>query len=233
MLHNEPSSVPRHSGAGLNYDGPSQPESLANLLGGRRGAIDATLPPVAFVVAWLVSAESIAVAATAAIVVAALVAGWRLQHGARPRAVVVGLLATCIAALIALRTGRAADFFVVQVLSNAASALAWAVSILVRWPLLGLVVAIVLRQRSAWRRDPHLLRAYSRGSWVWVAQYLLRLAVFLPLWMAGNVVALGAARVVLSWPLIALCLAVSWAVIRHSLPAHHPGLRHPQLAAPA
>src|SRR5690606_11151734 len=135
----EPSSVPRHPGAGLNYDGPSQPESLASLLGGRRGAIDATLPPVAFVVAWLVSAESIAVAGTAAIVVAALVAGWRLQHGARPRAMVVGLLATCVAALIALRTGRAADFFVVQVLSNAASALAWAVSILVRWPLLGLV----------------------------------------------------------------------------------------------
>jgi hypothetical protein len=43
----------------------------------------------------------------------------------------------------------------------------------VRWPLLGLVVAFVLGQRARWRRDPALLRAYMRASWVWVGQYLV------------------------------------------------------------
>ncbi|HEX6335746.1 MAG TPA: DUF3159 domain-containing protein [Jiangellaceae bacterium] len=199
------------------------------MLGGSRGAIDATLPPVAFVAVYLASGESIGIAGAAAIGVAAGVAGWRVVRGVRPRAVVIGLLVTSVAALIALRTGRAADFFLLQVLSNAASALAWAVSILIRWPLLGVVVGAVLGQRFTWRRDAPLLRAYGRGSWLWVAQYLLRLAVFMPLWAAGNVVALGAARVALSWPLVALCLAASWVVVRGSLPDGHPGLRHPQV----
>lgn len=209
------------------YRQPPADPSLTELLGGRRGAIDATLPPAAFVGGWLASGQSIQVAVIAAIAVAAVAALWRLRNGARPLAAAVGLLAVCVAALIALRTGRAADFFLLQVLSNAASALAWAVSILVRWPLLGIVVGLVLGQRTAWRRDRALLRAYSRASWVWTCQYLVRLLVFVPLWAAGYVVVLGAARIALSWPLIAVTLAVSWFVLRRSLPDDHPGVRHP------
>ncbi|PWU47443.1 DUF3159 domain-containing protein, partial [Micromonospora globispora] len=168
----------------------------------------------------------------------AAVAGWRLRRGDRPRSVLIGLLAVCLAALIALRTGRASDFFLVQLVSNAASALAWIVSIVVRWPLLGVLVGAALGQRGHWRRDPALLRAYARGSWVWAASYLLRLAVFVPLWLGGQVVALVVARVALTWPVVAAALGVSWLVIRRSLPAGHPGLRHPmgvsdQDAAPA
>src|SRR5688572_32459695 len=103
-------------------------------------------------------------------VAALAVGGWRLRQGDRPRAVLLGLLGVCVAALIALRTGRAEDFFLLQLLSNAASALAWIISIVIRWPLLGLVVGGVLGQRTRWRRDAALLRAYSRGSWVWVCQ---------------------------------------------------------------
>lgn len=208
-------------------------DSLAALLGGRRGAIDATLPPVGFVVGWVASGESIGAAAAVAVGVAAAVAVWRLRTGVRPRAVLVGLLAVTVAALIALRTGRAADFFLLQVLANAASALAWAISIVVRWPLLGVVVGLVLGQRGRWRQDRALLRAYSRASWIWTASYLLRVLVFVPLWLAGQVVALGAARVALSWPLVAACIAISWIVIQRSLPAEHPGLRSPVDASTA
>jgi hypothetical protein len=202
-------------------------ESLADLLGGRRGAVDATLPPVAFVAGWLVAGQSVWGGVIAALVVGLAVAGWRLRRGDRPRAVLVGLLAVCLAAMIAVRTGRAADFFLVQLVSNAASALAWTVSIVLRWPLLGVVVGTVLGQRTRWRRDPALVRAYSRASWVWVLQYAVRLAVFLPLYAADQVVALGVARAVLTWPLVAACLAVSWWVLRRTLPPDHPGVRHP------
>jgi hypothetical protein len=150
-----------------------------------------------------------------------------LRRGDRPRSVLLGLLAVCVAALVVMRTGRAEDFFLVQVLANAASALVWAVSIVVRWPLLGVVVGATLGQRGRWRRDSALLRAYGRGSWVWTASYVLRVAVFLPLYFGGQVLALTAARVALTWPLVAAALAVSWAVVRRSLPAGHPGLRHP------
>ncbi|WP_245736746.1 DUF3159 domain-containing protein [Micromonospora pattaloongensis] len=204
-----------------------RPESLSTLLGGRRGAIDATLPPVAFGVGWLLTEQSVWGGGVAALAVGAVVALWRLHRGDRPRSVLVGLLAVCVAALIALRTGRATDFFLLQIASNAASALAWMVSIAVRWPLLGVVVGTALGQRGAWRRDPALLRAYRRGSWVWVAQYATRLAVFVPLYYADQVLALTAARALLTWPLVGACLAVSWWVMRRSLPQGHPGLRHP------
>jgi hypothetical protein len=205
-------------------------QSLAELLGGRRGAIDASLPPIAFVAGWLVAGgteAAVGPAAAAAVSTGALVAGWRVYRRTRPGAALAGLLGVLVAALIALRTGRAADFFLLQLVSNSASALVWTLSIVVRGPLLGVGVGLVLGQRARGRRDPALLRAYSRGSWVWVCQYLLRVAVFVPLWLAGNVVGLGVARAALSWPLVAACLVASWWVVRRALPPGHAGLRHP------
>jgi uncharacterized protein DUF3159 len=200
---------------------------LKELLGGRRGAVDASVPPAVFVVGWLVSGRSIGWAAAAAITAGVLVGAWRLARGRRVTASVAGVAAVALAAFVALRTGRAEDFFLVQLLSNVASALAWALSILVRWPLLGVVVGLLLGQRTRWRRDPALVRAYGRASWVWVAQYLVRVVVFGLLWWSGWVVALGVARVALSWPLVAATVAASAVVLRRALPADHPGLRHP------
>jgi hypothetical protein len=205
--------------------GPDRSDSLPELLGGRRAALDATAPAVAFVLAWLISGHSLGWGAGAAMVTGIAVAALRWRRRDRPLAALLGLLGVCAAALIALYTGRAADFFLAQLLSNVVSTLVWAVSIVIRWPLLGVIVGGILGQRTTWRQDPALLRAYSLASWVWVAQYLVRIAVFTPLWAAGAVVALGAARVALSWPLVAICVAVSGAVLVRVLPADHPGLR--------
>ena len=200
-------------------------ESLGSILGGRKGAIDASLPPLAFVVGWLAAGSSIAWGSAAAIAAAVVVGVVRLVRGDKARAVVVSLAAVIVAALIALHTGRAQDFFLIQVLSNVASALLWVTSVVVRWPLLGVVVGVVLGQKTRWRRDPDLLRAYSRASLVWSLQYVLRVAVYLPLWWAGELVALGVARTVLTWPLQAVTIAVSGWVLHRALPREHPGLR--------
>jgi Protein of unknown function (DUF3159) len=209
-----------------------QPETLRELLGGRGGAVDATVPVLAFVLA-LASAQAASAASPvmwaggAAVAAAAVIAVIRLARGRKPRAVLFGLLGVAVAALIALYTGRAIDFFLVQLVSNAASALVWAVSIVIRWPLLGLVVGTALGQRGRWRHDPDLLRGYQRASWAWVAQYIVRLAVFVPLYFADAVLALGVARVVLTWPLVGLSVALSWPLLRSALPSGHPGIRHP------
>jgi hypothetical protein len=201
-------------------------ESLAEILGGRRGALDASIPPVAFVAGWLIAAQSVAWGAGAAIAVAVLLGVFRLVRGQGVRAVVVSVAAVSAAALVALHTGRAQDFFLLQLLSNVASALLWAASIVIRWPLLGVVVGVVLGQKTRWRKDPELVRAYSRASWVWVfGQYGLRVVVYGALWWTGQVVALGIARTVLSWPLVALTVAVSGWVLYRTLPDDHPGLR--------
>lgn len=209
-------------------------ESLAAVLGGRKGAVDASVPPAAFVLGWLLADRAIAWGAGVAIGSALVIAVVRLVRGDRVRAVVVSLAAVVLASFIALRTGEAANFFLLQLASNAASALVWAASIVVRWPLLGVVVGVLLGQKTRWRRDPDLLRAYGRASWVWVlGQYTLRVLVYGALWASGQVVALGVARTVLSWPLVAAVLTASGWVLHRALPAGHPGIRHPRTASPS
>ncbi|WP_367133028.1 DUF3159 domain-containing protein [Saccharothrix sp. HUAS TT1] len=203
-------------------------ESLASLLGGRGGALDASLPPLAFVVGWLLGGNSVMAGALAAVACGVVVGVVRLVRGSRPRALLVSVSLVVVAAYVAVQTGRAEDFFLVQIFLNAASTLVWAASIVVRWPLLGVVVGLVTGQKFRWRRDPDLLRAYRYASWPWVGQYLLRVLVFGALWLAGEVVLLGIMRVALTWPLQVACIAVSWYVLRRTLPATHPGLRHPR-----
>jgi hypothetical protein len=212
--------------------------SLTDVLGGRTGALDAGIPAVAFVTAWAVagvfapsgdgsSTAGVLWGAGAAFAAGVVLAGVRLARGRRPAGVALGLLGVVVAALVVLYTGRAADFFLLQIASNAASALAWVASIAVRWPLLGVVVGLALGQKTRWRADPDLLRGYSRASWVWVAQYLVRLAVFVPLYRADQVVALGIARA-LTWVPVLVCVALSWPVMRTALPDGHPGIRYPR-----
>lgn len=213
-------------------------EILSGAAGPRGEAVDATLPTVAFLVVWLAAdplgaAQPLLAGGVAAVLVAAGVGGWRLRRGERPRAVAVGLLIAVGAAGLALATGRAQDFFLPRIVANAGSLAAWVASIAVRWPLLGVVVGALLRRPTAWRRDPDLVRGYSRASWAWAGQYALRLAVFVPLWAADAVVALGIAQIALTWPLVGAVLLVSWPLMRSALPPGHPGPRHPVETRPA
>jgi hypothetical protein len=207
-------------------------ESLWEVLGGRRGALDASIPPLAFVVGWLAAGQSIVVGAVAALGVSVLLGAFRLFKGGKITTLVVSVAAVGAAALIALQTGRAQDFFLLRLMSNGVSALLWTASIVVRWPLLGVVVGVVLGQKTRWRKDPDLLRAYGRASWVWVLlQYLLRVIIWGLLWWAGEVVALSVVTFVMSWPLVVATIMVSGVVLFRSLPKDHPGLRHPRTSS--
>ena len=200
-----------------------------------RGLLDAAAPSVAFVVVWLAGSafgwpEPILLGGLASVLLALVLAVVRWRGGERPRAVAVGLLLAVGATLIALYTGRAQDFFLPRIVANAGSLAAWLVSIAVRWPLLGLVVGTALGKPKTWRQDPDLVRGYCRASWLWAAQYVARLVVFLALWATDQVVALGIAQIVLTWPLVAVCVLGSWPLVRSALPPGHPGPRHPVVA---
>lgn len=90
------------------------------LLGGRGAALDATVPAVAFVLVWLVSGHSLGWGTAGALAAGAAVATLRRRRGDRPLAALLGLLGVSVAALVALYTGRAADFFLAQLLSRCA-----------------------------------------------------------------------------------------------------------------
>ena len=145
--------------------------------------------------------------------------------------VIFGLLAVVASAAVAVYTGNAVDFFLLRLLSNAASMLAWMASIMVRWPFLGIVLGAILGTKTTWRKDPVILRAYNRASWFWVAQYGVRVIVLGYFWATGQVIGLSVAHVLLSYPLFAVSLIASGWMLFGSIPKTHPGIRHPQVPA--
>lgn len=205
---------------------------LAALLGGKRGALESALPSVVFVSVFLLSDARLGTALLASVVMAVGLATARVWRREKPVRVLGGLTAVAVAAVIAARTGNAADYFLPSLLSNIAAALIWAISILVGWPMLGIVIGFALGQRTRWRSDPDLVKAYGRASWIWSASFLVRVVVNTPLYIADNLVGLGISRVLLGWPMVLVVLAASWAVIKRSLPSDHPGILHPRPSDP-
>lgn len=184
---------------------------ISDALGGWYGSMETALPTVAFVITWLV-ADDVRIAlvgAAALLVVLAVVRGivggsWRFLGSA--------VFATALAAFFALRSGQAQDAFLPGIITSAAYGVGALVSILARWPLLGFVVALgdpkFAEQPTAWRRDEGLVRVCSTLTWVLVALFVVRVAIMLPLYLAGEVAWLGVGKVVLGWPAYLLAVVV-------------------------
>lgn len=194
------------------------------LLGGPWGAIESMAPTVLFVLAYFASGNSLAVAVGTALAVAVVLAGIKLARREKPVRVLSGLLGVAIAALFAAYQDDPLGFFQVRVLANVLSALAFAGSILIRRPLMGVIIGPIMGTGMRWRQDPDLLRAYSRVTWLWAILSLVRAAIQVPLIQAGQIGWLGATPF-LFYGLVALTIAASWWVIRKTLPADHPGIR--------
>lgn len=184
--------------------GPST-TTIADAVGGVRGMVETSTPAVAFVIAYVISGSDTKLSAGVAVGIAVLLAIGRLVRRESPQYALSGIFGVVLAAVLATKTGKAENFYLPGLLLNVAYASAFLISILVRWPLVG-VLAASLQGQHHWRGDPRLLRLYTRASWLWVGLFLVRLAVQLPLYLAGAVVALGIARTVMGIPLFALGL---------------------------
>ena len=133
------------------------------------------------------------------------------------------LPAVAFAAFVATRSGRAEDFFLPGLLLNAAYATGFLVSIAVRRPLVGLIVGQLDGEGSGWREDPARMRVFTQATWVWAALFVLRLVVQLPLYLAGDVVALGVARTAMGVPLFVLGFWLSYRLVRRPAQPDTPG----------
>ncbi len=208
MSEDGDSRVPALAGGGLGSP------SIAESLGGRLGIVESGLPAIAFVTAYTATGQDATLSATIALGIGVALAAARIVRRQTVRYALSGLAGVALAAFIVSRTGRAEDFFLPGLLMNAGYALAYLISILVGWPLLGVFVGAVTGSGMKWREDPDQVRAYSKASWIWVAMFLLRLAVQLPLYLAGEVVVLGVARVAMGAPLFAIAAWLSWLLLR-------------------
>src|SRR4029078_10492948 len=115
-----------------------------------------------------------------------------------PRYVLSAVVATAIAAFFALKSGKAEDAFLPGILTNAAWAAGALLSVVVRWPVIGFMVAAgdpqMAQDPTAWRRDRGLVTVCQRLTMVLVLLFALRVTVMFPLYLAGQVPLLGVAK---------------------------------------
>jgi hypothetical protein len=200
--------------------------NLLDEMGGPQGIADSSLPGLLFVAVYTISGQDLQTSAIAAIGLGAVIALIRLIRGESARFAAAGFVGVLIAGFIATRTGRAEDFFLPGLLFNGGYAIAYAVSIAVGWPLMGVLVGPIIGEGMKWRQDRERVRMFNRMSWVWVALFSTRLAVQLPFYLAGSLVALGIARTAMGLPLFALGLWLNYLILRRSgvdLKALNPG----------
>jgi hypothetical protein len=177
---------------------------LSTALGGWRGSLETALPTVAFVVLWIARGDLVTalVAAGAVTVVLAVV---RLAQRQSLQFVLQAVLPTVIAAVFALRSGKAEDAFLPGIIWNSVMGAVAVVSVATRWPLVGFMVGAgdpdLAEDPLGWHRDKGVVRVCQRLTLVLVATFATRLAVMVPLYLAGQVAWLGVAKVVLGWPL--------------------------------
>lgn len=192
---------------------------LSRAIGGWRGLFDSGAPAALFVIAYLVSGSDLSLSLWIAVGAGVVVMVLRLVRREPLQQVIAGFVGVGVSAFVASRTGRAEDFFLPGLLTNIAYGTAFIVSILLRWPLIGVVVGVLTAQGTAWRRDTGLRRAFAAASWVWVGVFFGRLLVQVPLYLGGAVGALGVARVVMGWPLFLAAAYVTYRILRPVLAA--------------
>lgn len=199
--------------------------SFGEAVGGARGVVESVLPGLVFVVVFVATGQDLtpALVASAAAALVAVVA--RLVQRTPVTQALSGVIGVAIGVVWAWRSGRAEDYYAWGLLINVGYLLAFAVSAVVRWPLVGLVVGVFRPDGPlssggswagavAWRSDPAARRVYGWATWLWVAMFGARLVVQVPLYLAGQAAWLGTAKLVMGVPLTALVLWLSWLLVR-------------------
>ncbi|MFQ4149333.1 DUF3159 domain-containing protein [Arthrobacter sp. LAPM80] len=181
--------------------------------GGVRGIAESVLPGLVFLVAFTITRD-LTTALVGSVAMAAVFLVARLVQRTPLTQALAGIAGVALSAFLAMKTGRAEDYYTVGFYTNAAYIVAMVVSIAVRWPILGLLFGYARNEGVRWRGQPERLRAYRVATWILVGVMAARLAVQLPLYFAGQVDALGAMRLIMGVPLYACGLWIAWLVSR-------------------
>jgi hypothetical protein len=194
----------------LSLDG----KSLLEGMGGKLGITETILPSVLFGASFALTGQAI-IAVSLAGGTSALFILYRLITRKSASSALIGAMAVGFAAWLALREGgEAVDYFVPGFITNAVYGSVLLVSILVRWPIIGVLVEILRGNATSWRKDRKKLTIYSLVTAMWVGFFSLRLAVQVPLYLAGSAELLATARVAMGPPLYALVILVTWLILR-------------------
>lgn len=200
---------------------------LAKALGGKRGMVEAAIPTLTFTISYIISSE-LRLSIYAGVAAALLLGAIRLVQRSSVQYVITSLLGIGIAALFAMRSGNAADAFLPGIYYNAIYAVVLSISVLVRWPAIGLMIGPFIGHKedfTSWRADPAVVRLASRLTWLLVLPCVIRVLVQYPLWLADHYewadtfAVLGFSKVAMGWPLqVAAFAGMVWVLARGRTP---------------
>ncbi|GAA3696128.1 DUF3159 domain-containing protein [Zhihengliuella alba] len=193
-------------------------------IGGWRGLAEALVPGSVFIVVFTVW-QALAPALIAALASAVAFTLLRLVQRQPLTQALAGLVGVVVCALFSGTTGEARGYYVPGFITNAVYGAALVLSIMLRWPLMGVVFGYIRGEGTGWRRDPARLRRYAAATWTIVAVFAARMVVQIPLYVAaesdaGALTALGSARLIMGVPLYAMGLWLAWTLSR---PSRRPG----------
>ncbi|MBP2473534.1 hypothetical protein JOF53_002406 [Crossiella equi] len=195
-------------------DGAEEPmPTMWEQMGGLVGFISASVPVAVFVfVNWL---SSMWPAIWSALGVAVAIGVWRVIRKERLMPAVSGVLGVAIAAFIAYRVGEAKGFFLWGIWVSAGFGVAFLVSLVVRWPLVGVIWSGLNGHGFGWREHPKARLGYDLATMVWTVLFAARVIVQNWLYDSNETTLLGVARLAMGYPLTAVALLVTvWAVAR-------------------
>lgn len=197
---------------GRPEDGRPYRELLLESIGGWRGMLDTSLPVVVFIIANTVGGLAAAIWSALAAGVVLLVI--RLVRRETPQQAIAGFFGVAVAVFIASRTGEAKGFFLLGIWASFVYAAGFALSILVRWPVVGIIWEFVESGSTAWRRDRALLRIYTLCTGLWCLVFLARGLVQRFLYQEDRTGLLAVARLAMGYPLTLAALGFTLWVVR-------------------
>ncbi len=187
--------------------------SLIDQMGGIRGLVFSSIPILTFVpinAFWGLTA-----AIWGALGVAVAMLAWSLGRRENPQPAISGFIGVAICVFIAWRTGDAKGYFLYGIITQAVYGTAFAVSALVRWPLVGVIWGFLDGKGMSWRRNTAVRRWYAVATWFWAVLFAVRAVLQYALYLNDEVNWLGAARIGMGWRLALVAfLGTVWAVRR-------------------
>lgn len=194
-------------------------QSLLAGVGGWLGIVESITPSLAFVVAFSITKNIVLAVAVAGTLAVGFIALQLIRRKPLTNAI-AGAIGIAISAYLPLREGgQPADYFVQGFFTNAIYLVVLGISVLLRWPIIGVLVGLLNGSGSKWRQDKAQLKRFIVVTTLWMGLFGGRLAVQLPLYFAGQTEALGIARIAMGVPLYAFCIWMSWLLLKGVLTA--------------
>lgn len=189
-------------------------KSLLASMGGWQGIIESIVPGFVFVLIFAITTDASLGIIWATVLSVAFILLRVLRRKPLIQAL-SGLIGIALAAWLALRDGGASrDYFLTGFITNVAYLVPLGVSVLIRWPLVGVLMGLVLGEGTSWRKNRYEVRVFTAATLLWVGLFAGRLLVQYPLYLADNLTALGVARLAMGLPLYAAVLWLNWLLVR-------------------